>query len=314
MFQMSFFLCAGCEQAFSPKGPYEERLVIYGVLSTKSEKVIVRAHTTYDPPGFDPLVQLDDTPVLNAIVTLTEGDRIYQLRDTTLRRVDKSRYPTDIPAYAHEPLKPEFGKTYRLTVRTVDGATVTAVATVPAEGTMTLMNDFVLNDPARYYDEYVGLVASISQFTRGILLRAYLEYEVLMDGVWITKRVEVPRTVLKLGDGSEKPLYPGLRRRSTPEHEIPSSTRESEVFPGVAFVYAKSEILESHPGSQVKFLNAVFQLVQVEPNLYNYFNIVNGFGDEHSIRLDEPDYTNIQTGLGVFGAFSEQSLKREVVW
>jgi hypothetical protein len=49
-------------------------------------------------------------------------------------------------------------------------------------------------------------------------------------------------------------------------------------------------------------------LTQVEDNLYKYYNIVNGFQDEFSIRTDLPDYTNIRGGVGLFGAMTEDSV------
>jgi len=46
----------------------------------------------------------------------------------------------------------------------------------------------------------------------------------------------------------------------------------------------------------------------VEPALYNYYGIANGFRDPNTIRVDEPDFTNIAGGVGVFGGFVQDTL------
>jgi hypothetical protein len=56
-------------------------------------------------------------------------------------------------------------------------------------------------------------------------------------------------------------------------------------------------------------LTATYILTQVEPNLYMYYNLANGFQDEFSIRTDQPDYSNIQGGFGVFGAMTVDTVR-----
>jgi hypothetical protein len=48
---------------------------------------------------------------------------------------------------------------------------------------------------------------------------------------------------------------------------------------------------------------------QVEENLYKYYNLANGFQDPYSIRTDQPDFSNIQGGLGIFGAMTLDSVR-----
>ncbi len=52
---------------------------------------------------------------------------------------------------------------------------------------------------------------------------------------------------------------------------------------------------------------ALFVLTQTEENLYKYYNIANAYQDQISVRTDQPDWTNINGGLGVFGAMIEDS-------
>ena len=78
-------------------------------------------------------------------------------------------------------------------------------------------------------------------------------------------------------------------------------------FQKSAYEYALNQVRLRHQNDQLKFRSVLFVMTQVEPNLYNYYNIVNGFQDPNSIRTDHPDYTNIQGGIGVFGAMTHDS-------
>jgi len=45
------------------------------------------------------------------------------------------------------------------------------------------------------------------------------------------------------------------------------------------------------------------ELLIFDPSFAGYISTTNGFLDNLSIRLDEPNYSNVNCGLGIFGAF-----------
>jgi hypothetical protein len=61
-------------------------------------------------------------------------------------------------------------------------------------------------------------------------------------------------------------------------------------------------------GNDIKFSRAVFYLIQFDRPLWSYWNASNGFHDRYTIRVDDPDYTNITGGVGVFGSMRVDSL------
>src|SRR5512140_1973827 len=88
---------AGCNQAFNPDGPYEKKLVVYGVLSDAGTMQIIRVYATYPPqsnPGYAP----SDNQVTDAVVTVARGGTVYSFHDTTITRADTSRYRDPIRA------------------------------------------------------------------------------------------------------------------------------------------------------------------------------------------------------------------------
>jgi hypothetical protein len=96
--------------------------------------------------------------------------------------------------------------------------------------------------------------------------------------------------------------YPQLKRRTT----VVSQPYSYDVFSLAAYNAFRQSLVDQYGGFTLR--GATFILTQVEPNLYRYYNIVNGFQDPYSVRMDQPDYTNIAGGAGVFGAMVEDSV------
>lgn len=300
----------GCDSSFDPKGPYTEKVAVYSILSTSSDTQYVRVFTSYNPSGFDPLENTADNALRNAQVTITQNGDVTAFRDTIITRYDKSRYNGDIPAYVAYPFRAEQGKTYQLSVDVPSRGKMTGTLTIPEKGSLFLTNPYVLKSPTAYEEDLL-LVIRITRPTRGYLVRFYLNFDVLENGVWVSRRAEVPSSVRTQGDEMEL-LYPKLIRRTTTPSPIRPEEQENVLFSRSGYRAALAQIYLQYTSPKVRLTSGVFILTQVEPNLYNYYNIVSGFQDEFSIRTDLPDYSSIQGGLGIFGAMAIDSTVIEI--
>lgn len=300
----------GCDSSFDPRGPYTEKVAVYSILSTGSDTQYVRVYTSYNPSGFDPLENTTDNALRNAQVRITRDGVVTPFRDTMITRYDKSRYTTDIPAYVAYPFRAEKGTTYQLSVDVPSRGKMTGTLTIPEKGSVSLTNPYVLKSP-NAYDEDILLVIRITRPTRGYFVLFYLDYEFFENGIWFPRRIEVPNSVRTQGDATEL-LYPKLVRRTTTPSPIRPEEQEDVIFSRVAYRILVAQLYNQYTSSRVRLKSALFVLTQVEPNLYNYYNIVNGFQDEFSIRTDLPDYTSIQGGIGVFGAMAVDSAVVEI--
>jgi hypothetical protein len=298
-----FAFISGCDNSFDPRGPFQKQLVVYSILSNTSNGQIVRVFTTYDPTGFDPASVTTDTYVRKAIVTFTDDSTTYKLRDTTIIRADKSRYTDDIGAYTANPCPSRSGKTYKLSVAS-DQGNVSGTVSVPDQGFLYPNNTFILSDPVRYGSEDITVTIHVSPIMRGYLVRLYLDYQVMVNGNWVHKRDEVPTSVLSATGTSVQYDYPKLTRR-TSDIAQPNITVH---FPITVYSEYFHSISGQYDAKDFKVLSAKYVLTQVEANLYKYYNLANGFQDEFSIRTDQPDYSNIQGGMGVFGAMRVDSV------
>jgi hypothetical protein len=303
---LALALVGGCENNFDPRGPYEKRLVVYSILSNRSDSQYVRIYTTYNPTGYDPAENTEDTYVKSAAVTLFDDSTTYRLRDTVITRVDKSRYTDDLGAYIAYPCRVRLGKTYGLLVACDEG-NISARVSVPGKGLLIPNNPYILKNPDKYSTEDIAVTIMVSPSTRGYVVRLYLDYEVRIGVNWVHKRDEIPTAVLS-GSGEEIQYdYPRLTRRASDVSQPYANIR----FPISIYSSFYKKIQDQYGSDDFKVLSATYLLAQVEANLYKYFNLANGFQDRYSIRTDQPDFSNIQGGLGVFGAMTEDSVRVE---
>jgi len=297
---LGLLILTSCQNAFTPKGPYTQELVVYSILTTRSDTQYVRVYTTYNPSGFNPLESTTDTYVRGAQVTITSAAGAYELRDTTITRFDQSRYPASLGAYIAYPMPIVAGNPYSLEVVSNQGS-VTATTSVPGKGTIVSNNQYVLREPGKYSED-ISATIYMSSITRGYLFRLYIDFEYDEGGTVKHVRTEVPISTFGDVEGDPQFNYPRLNRRDLGRF-VPVETVS---LPLNAYEFLLAYLRVRYSPS-LRLLSATFILTQVEENLYKYYNIVNGFQDRYSIRTDSPDYSNIRGGLGVFGAMSEDS-------
>jgi hypothetical protein len=277
----------GCKDTFSPKGPFENQLVVYSVLQTSRDLQYVRVYTSYDVSGFDPFESAIDHPIAGARVVITGPGGTYVFRDTLLPRQDKSRYSTSIAAYVAN-LRPKPGETYTLDVRAENIGSTIAAVTTPRPSTLLYWypNTTILDDPGSVKD-YASFYAygRLLEQTKAYTYQFAIEYDVLLPEGWQRQSVEpVLASVYKsYGGGS------GSCSKSV-------------------YMSTLSNIESRYGNTKLIFRRIVYRLLQLEENWYNYYNTVRKFQDPFSIRLDEPDFTNLSNGYGLFGASTLDSL------
>lgn len=307
---------SSCDQSFNPKGTFDNTLAVYAVLSTASDTALVRIFRTYDPPGFDPYAWTTDPSITDAAVSLFKEDTAFSVRDTMIARTDTSRYHTPMRAFVAQPFPVEFGTSYSISVNSPSAGSLTSSIRVPTKAYIEIVNPNILDSPGGNVGNDVPVLVriqvDISPLTRGYLLRAFLEYDLFAGSQWTIHRQEVPARLKSHEDGSITAIYPSLKRRDTPETSNGAENSFDNSFIIDAFVLTADHLRTLYGAPNVRTNRAVFVLNQVEPNFYTYYNIVNAFRDGKSIRLDEPDYTNIAGGAGVFGAITVEEISHDL--
>ncbi|MBI3587328.1 MAG: DUF4249 family protein [Ignavibacteriales bacterium] len=326
MRQLSFFtlflvttllIINGCDDALNPKGPLDKKMAVYSILSNKSDTQYVRIYATYDPAGFNPLENTSDTPIQDATVKLSQSTTTFQFKDTTLQRQDETRYSSRIAAYILNAFKVQPGKLYTLSVSSPTYGQTSATITLPGKGSIKIANTDLLRDPW-YAEDNIELEITIADITKGFFVRFFLDYDYYdKNKGWIEQHLEIPITLLSAGTINDyRATYPRLiARTSDPLIRIiqpGKEPRETASFFNNVYRRMIKLVRAAHHPDDLRMKRVVFQLIQAEPQLYNYYSIVSGFQDASSIRIDKPDYTNLNGALGLFGGYTQDTVSVSV--
>ena len=293
-----------CEVPFDPKGDFLDRVVVFGILSPQKTVHVVRLSTTYDPPQFNPLDNTNSNQISNATVTITVNAVGTVLRDSVFQRNDTSRYQDSIRAFVYTAGTIQRGVPYSLSAVIPGYGTLTASTTPPSSGTIEIENDSrpTLTNPDVNRSD-VMFFAIPANNAEAHALRVFLEYEVPTLNPGVLVKEEVPLFTTNYEDClTYDAVYPQVRRRQQ------VAGREIWMLPYVSYQRAILKILKSNEGHVVNFKRAMVVMIQTDKHLYSYFSLIGGFRDEFSIRVDEPNYTNVEGGLGFFGSFTADSL------
>ena len=303
IFFLLALLCESCDQAFDGQSPFENRLVIYSLLSTDQNQQFVRLYTNYDVQGFDPSQNTVDHAPTGAQVSVMGPEASYAFRDTLLGRPDTSRYKDPINAYVAAPFQVIPGNTYSLSVVSQGFDRMSAVVKVPGRSEVTTVQISQFDDPHPGDPRdplKIVVQAYVSPVSKGCLTQMFVDYDVLTEVGWKPGRVEIPMFMLTGDTTVYMSTFPKLER-------ITSSPVITTYYV-TAYMMTLSRVKNAHPNTGLLFRRVVLRALQVESNLYDYYNVVNGFRDPASIRIDEPDYSNIRGAYGLFGAYTLDSL------
>ncbi|MBI5464630.1 MAG: DUF4249 family protein [Ignavibacteriales bacterium] len=301
----------GCKEVFSPKGEYEKRMVVYCVLSNQSARQYARVYSTYDPSSNNPLSIVTDNPVVDASVLLEAGGNAWPMKDTTVMRDDTSRYSSGIKAFVLNPFEPVGKTTYRITVNSPTMGQAYAETIMPGKGEINVSAIYMMNTPLKYLDGSLLVSELISPTTQGVLVRMFVEIILTTAGNAVV-RMEVPSSILSSANTAGEttrqiPIYPKLSRTTYGDLSISQDYYQATQFSVEAFIYVLNLFDTQYAAKGFEYNRAIFYLYQTDKNLYRGYSITNGFNDEHSIRTDEPDFSNVHGGLGIVGSFRVDS-------
>jgi hypothetical protein len=338
---MALACLMSCDTAFNPSAPFQPRMVVYCVLATNIDTQYVRVYSTYNPPDNDPAKNPGEISVTDAQVSITEdGGPTFSFHTVTLPRTPGSRYADDVTAYAAYPFRAAEGKTYTLTVTSPMFGMVTAKTTIPNRGTVAPVNGMAMANPC-FSGQDFGVSAILSPEAKGFLVRIYADYlSPTIYGGFEPHRLEVPMRINVISGyrGIYEEVYPQPMLRSNSflvpvysgntvtyqsQERVPYNSRAfcqkvdqlypsmppKDLIPGNNGSSSGDEGLPVQPAQEcVQFQQAVFYLVQFDTPLWNYYKLANAFQDAYSVRTDQPDYTNLKNGIGVFGSMAVDSL------
>jgi hypothetical protein len=273
---------------------------VYSIFFTNRNTQIVRVYSNYDVPGFDPFENATEQPLAGAVVTVTGPRGTYSFRDTLLPRTDTTRYKTLVPAYVGN-WQPEPGQTYKLSVRSSGAGSTSATVTMLGKALKMywyLPTDFLDYPDSLKYESSISAMAQFPSQDNPYFIQLTIEYAVLVNSAWRVEEIEVP---LWTSDTTFKyASYPSL--------QITNRWGAGGYYDKWAYRRALTRVSGRYRDTELNFTRVVFRILQLDQNWYNYYKTVRTSQDPLTIRLDQPDFTNLTRGYGLVGGCTVDSL------
>ena len=136
---------SGCNESFSPNGPYRQSLILYSVMNVSVDTQYVKVYGTYNPATHALSDQLPVNEVLGASVTLKRDTTLFVFHDTVMNVLENGSFRTQ-HSYVHYGVNIVPNGTYELTVQQSDYPTARASFSAIAEGYISPLNTQVISN------------------------------------------------------------------------------------------------------------------------------------------------------------------------
>ena len=282
----ALFGLPGCDNSFTPKQSYKERLVVYCVLDPSQPCQMVRIESTYDAAGTNPNEPLGKREITTAVVRVSTLKKSFLFTDTL---VDNGSGGLK-KVWISRDLVPTEGSIYTLTADVPGNDRVTATVQVPSKPYLDIVPP-QLSVGKTSVELRASAISTVAP-PKGFYFRLILIGQLYVNGRWVDIQREVPQYI-DAATGDSVRTKPG---------------RESSVsfsFDIINGMKARMQDLEGADNIQILGLG-----YSLDNFLYSYFQTVRGFDDPVSVRQDRPDVTNVVGGVGIFGAIVPDSLRR----
>ncbi|MCB0745558.1 MAG: DUF4249 family protein [Ignavibacteriae bacterium] len=287
-FTLIIFSFLACEEEINYQGEFEENYALFCVINADSSKQTAMVKKNFSDKGSE-----ENNYVQNVIINLSSKNKSEQLKDTSL--IDNNEV-TEI--YYTDNFKPANGSKVEIRAEIPNGKILSSTIAVPYftlfffEESNLFIPDY--DDPSRLF---VGWSLHDGSDGLSFLTRLSINYIVNKNGVETKHILAVPVEYIIQND-NKLPVYPQATRTAFQIY------RQSIIDETLNEISAGDTSKSSYT-----IQSANFEVFIMEQNLANYSASIESFKNSFSVKVYEPVITNIDGGLGVFGAYVKRSMK-----
>ncbi|MFZ1730656.1 MAG: DUF4249 family protein [Bacteroidota bacterium] len=277
-------LGVACEDDFSPKSDFNKQLAVFAVLDASQPMQVVRLEWSYDAELGRISEPLTDKEVTEADVRILGGGT-YIFNDTLITTSGGG----SVRSWINRDFHPLPEKEYSLQVTIPGHPVVSSLITLPSR--LYVRADLIRPDTGV---DAIHIYHGINTFVKkpaAFYFRFFVEVTKWNSGDTLVQREEVPLR-----------YFPATNTR-----EYPSPNRAEDIRFSAGMLRWIGEGMQQ-PGDSIIARRVLAKVYGLETNFYSYFKIVRGFDDPLSMRVDSPDISFIEGGLGVFGGMVSDSI------
>lgn len=293
LISVMLLILLGCDNSIDPIGTYREELVFFSILRGNDSVQTALLYKT-SPPSADGKPQnIPRDYVKDALIRIWAGDDTVMFFKFNDGKYDTSRIPEN--AYYTEDFIPEPDKEYRVEAVLKDGRRVSSEISTPPliQYAVDLTKRMIPQKlpTGKYSEEHVLAFKDLQADGLYILNSASILYKVKINGVVTNKQFKLPDFYQDKG-GKKVPVF------YEPSFENVFKIKTQTL------IDAFKIISDSEPDNA----QIVTQTILIEGIIYNreltaYYVSNNKLGTNFSVTIDEFDYTNIRSGIGLFASF-----------
>lgn len=287
-----------CEEDFNPNADFIERNVLTSLLRSDTSYQVLYLSRSYEIDGTDATQHNVDPSIKGADVKMWHNGKVYPFSEGTLDRIDNSRYDTPVNFYYNDSLELKAGEQIEVEALLPNGLLLTSSINVPNSNEIKIRRteDVIAADTA-------GENLLFSWSTSGDQNIVYLpilsiKYFNRFTGTGKLLGKAVPLEIQEV-NGQITQIF------TTPSNNTSIAYNQSE------FDVAMSEIANEETFEDlddISVIAAELKLYIFDENLSAYYASVGTFQDGFTIKVDQADYSNVDGGFGIYGAFSVKTL------
>jgi len=290
-------LFSSCEEEVFPKGELYDTYIFSCVLDGNSDYQTAFISRSYDVAGFDPYSNPIDPSIANARIRLIYDGALYEFKDSTIVNGSDDRYTGEKHFYYLDNFRPSANKEVNIEVELPDGTILTSSSTTfPVKLTAGSFyrsdHQIPSENPTQSFlffkwGDFSSNVYYVPKFT--------ISYSQIVGDELIPKEVIVPQFI-----ENDNPVYPGLM------------IGDNLMFSMNSVEYALESIRETGiPDSNFVIHGAYYSVLLTDNELATFYAAAKTFSDSYSVALIEPEYSNINGGLGILGSFIKYGFELE---
>ncbi|MGA7837693.1 MAG: DUF4249 family protein [Ignavibacteriaceae bacterium] len=287
-------LTYSCNEQISANAPFRERYILNGIIKGDTTFQVVTLSHSYQPEGLDPLEYTNDPVIKNANVNVYYDFKVYHMRDTVIVRTDTSRYSDSLRFYYNDKLKPEPGKVIEIDAFLPNGLLLqssTETPDLPSYGFFDSKSNNLVppsfgTDIRIFWKDLGGVV-----YVPDLNINYYVKDDTLLH------KTRLPLIDISKG-GTVKEIFPTPSRNNFITLNLETIKRTLNKIP-----------TGGRSKKDYSITNIMLDMIIYDKFLSNYYSSIKQGLDGFTVKLDSPDFSNIQGGFGIFGSYVKTNYK-----
>ena len=285
---LNVFAFYSCNDSIDPYADYKQEFVLNCILNGDSSFQVATLSSTYRGSSLNPYTNTTDPAVAGALIRVWWQDSVAIFRDSTIARFDSSHYTTPYKFYYVKNFIPRAGINYEIEAQLQDGQKVGATLQPPSD----IQFETSANDTLLPMEDQKHVNVRWKNFGDNTVYISRIVIYYYMENTG-KKRYEkyVPQSYTEYNGGylAVEP-EPGLETACTVDYT--TVNRAMTEIAGDDFQKSKYQII-----------SAFVEVYALSEQFSHYYASTHRMGADYSVVLDEPDLSNVQGGLGIFGMY-----------